>query len=236
MKKLALIWCSQIPAMDFREHMVGQFRRDGEDWEVLSPGDRDFLDRAGAHDGYVVGGSEKSVVDDAATPFVANLLAFLRAVESRSSSPVLGICFGAQALAAALGGKVRRNPAGSFRLGVEPLQWVKDIDLERWPEAGLPSVLVQSHGECVQQLPPHGTSLVGSATIPHEVFLVGDRFLGVQGHPEIDHRMLTETFMQFHRAMFDDAQWAAVEQESRSPVHRDAVLALSRRLLDDGRL
>ena len=222
--------------MDFREHMVSQFRREGEDWEVLSPGDHGFLDKAGAHDGYVVSGSEKSVVDDAATPFVSNLLAFLSAVKTQSSSPVLGICFGAQALAAALGGKVDRNPDRSFRLGVEPLQWAAGIDVERWPEAGMPSALVASHGECVTQLPADSTPLAGSATIGHEIFLLGDRCLGVQGHPEIDSRMLTETFMQFHRSMFDDTQWAAIEQESRSPVHRDAVLALGRRLLHDGRL
>lgn len=222
--------------MDYREHMVDQFRQEGEHWEVLSPADPDLLDKAAAYDGYVVSGSEKSVIDDAETPFVSNLLAFLRAVKTQSTSPVLGICFGAQALAAAFDGKVGRNPDQSFRLGIETLQWVDGIDVERWPEAKSSSVLIQSHGECVEQLPAGSTSLAGSRTIPHEMFLVGDRFLGVQGHPELDSRMLTETFMQLHRSMFDDTQWAAIEQESKLPVYRDAVLAMGRRLLDHGRL
>ena len=222
--------------MDYREHMIDQFRRQDEHWEVLSPGDPDLLDKAAAYDGYVVSGSEKSVIDDAATPFVSNLLAFLRAVRTQSASPVLGICFGAQALAAALDGKVGRNPARTFRLGVESLQWMNGIDVERWPEADSTSILIESHGECVEQLPVDSTQLASSRTIPHEIFLIGVRFLGIQGHPEIDSQMLTETFMQLHRSMFDEAQWKAVEQESKLPVHRDAVLAMGRRLLDNGRL
>lgn len=236
MKKYALIWCSELPGMDYRQHFVDQFRRAGEHWDILSPAAPDFLATATAYDGYVVSGSEKSVIDDAATPFVSDLLAFLRTVRTQSRSPVVGICFGAQALAAAHGGKVGRNPAGSFRLGVEPLQWVDGIDTERWPEADAASILVESHGECVERLPAGSTLLAGSRTIPHEIFLVGERFLGVQGHPEIDSRMLSGKFMQLHRSMFDDTRWAAVEHESRSPVHRDAVLALGRRLLDQGRL
>lgn len=236
MKRHALVWCSEIAALDYRKHMVDQFRREGERWEVLSPGDADFLEKAAGYDGYVVSGSEKSVVDDAETPLVSHLLRFLRNVRAQSRSPVLGICFGAQALAAAFGGRIGRNPDGAFRLGVETLQWVDGIDVERWPEAEAASVLIQSHGECVEQLPPGGTLLAGSSTIPHEIFLVEDRFLGIQGHPEIDSRMMTGTFMQLHRSLFDDAQWAAVEQESQLPVHRDTILAMGRRLLANGRL
>ncbi|VTU42784.1 glutamine amidotransferase (plasmid) [Variovorax sp. PBL-H6] len=102
--------------------------------------------------------------------------------------------------------------------------------------AQAPSVLVQSHGECVAALPPGSVLLASSQTIPHEVFLVQGRILGIQGHPEVDRQFLKDKFMAYHRALFDDEQWAHVEQEASQPLSPDAVIALGRRLLDEGAL
>jgi len=86
--------------------------------------------------------------------------------------PVLGICFGAQALAVATGGEVRRNPRpeiGWHRVDSEVdavarewFQWHKD-GFTVGPEA----------------------SLVGKNDVGQQTFTVG-RSLGVQFHPEID--------------------------------------------------
>jgi GMP synthase (glutamine-hydrolysing) len=236
MKKYALVWCSDKAAMDYRERMVDEFRQPDEVWEILTPADPDLVDKAAEYDGFVISGSEKSVVDDGGTPPVARLLSFLQAVEANSDAPVLGICFGAQALAAALGGAVGKNPDRRFRLGVESLDWTAQAgDLPEVRNA--PScTVVQSHGECVTRLPEGSTLLAGSATIPHEVFLVRERFLAVQGHPEIDSTMLRDYFMPLHRRMFDDDDWQQVLRESALAVDRAPLLALARRLLGQGRL
>ncbi len=236
MKRFALVWCSENDALDYRDAMVDAFRKPAEHWDILTPADPDLTDKASRYDGFVISGSEKSVVDEADTPFVARLLAFLRAVQAQTTAPVCGICFGAQAVAAALGGAVGRNPDRQFRLGVETLDWTADG--ERLPEVSdaPASAIVASHGECVAQLPPGSTLLARSATIPHEVFLVGERFLAIQGHPEIDSPMLRDHFMPLHRPLFDDERWQDVLKESTLPVHRVPLLALVRRLLDDGRL
>lgn len=236
MKKYALVWCSEVPAADFREHLVGEFRQPSEAWDILTPADPDLLEKVGDYDGFIISGSEKSVVDDAGTDFVSRLLTFLREVDARASAPVVGICFGAQAVAAALGGAVGRNPDRMFRLGVENLAWSEHA--ARLPElsSGAPCTVVQSHGECVTELPPGSTLLAGSATIPHEVFVVGDRFLAVQGHPEIDGEMLQRYFMPLHRSLFDDDRWQLVQREAKLPVHRAPLVSLARRLLEQGRL
>jgi GMP synthase-like glutamine amidotransferase len=88
----------------------------------------------------------------------------------------------------------------------------------------------------VLELPPHAEILASSSTVPHEIFLIHHRFLGVQGHPEVDREGLREGFMPLHRALFDAERWQIVEQESRQPVERDAVIALGRRLLSNGYL
>ncbi len=236
MKKYALVWCSEVAEADYREHLVGEFREGSEVWDILTPADPDLLEKVGDYDGFIISGSEKSVVDDAATDFVSRLLAFLRAVNARSSAPVFGICFGAQAVAAALGGEVGRNPDRKFRLGVESLVWTEHAErLSELSKDG-PCTIVQSHGECVTRLPPGSTLLAGSATIPHEVFLVGDRFLAVQGHPEIDTELLQAYFMPLHRSLFDDDRWQQVLQEATLPVHRAPLVSLARRLMEQGRL
>lgn len=235
MKRYALVWCSEVASLDYREHMVNQFRQDDEVWDVLTPADPDLIGKATHYDGFIISGSEKSVIDDAATSFVSRLLAFLREIEARSSSPIVGICFGAQALAAALGGEVGRNPDGTFRLGVESMEWTTAAHQLHGQETETMCTVVQSHGECVTRLPPDSTLLASSKTIPHEAFLVGDRFLAVQGHPEIDVRLLQEYFMPLHRSMFDEIRWQDVLRESRLPVYRDPLRLLARRLLDQGR-
>lgn len=236
MKRYALVWCSEVASLDYREHMVREFSKVSEHWDVLTPADPELLDKVSAYDGFLISGSEKSVVDDAGTGFVARLLAFLRAVDARGSAPVVGICFGAQALAAALGGEVGRNPDRRFRLGVETLAWTPDAARRPGLDVGTACTVVQSHGECVTRLPPGSTLLAGSATIPHEVFLVGDRFLAVQGHPEIDSHLLQDYFMQLHRPLFDEDSWQQVLRESQWPVQREPLVSLARRLLEQGRL
>jgi len=215
--------------------MISAFGRENERWDVLNPVKDDFLERAFDYSGHVISGSPKSVVDDADAPLVTNLLEFLRAAAQRGDVPVVGLCFGSQAIAAALGGRVDRNPSGRFKLGVDRLEWSAEAQALFGSEMdGGPTVLVQSHGECVASLPPGGVCLASSETIPHEVFVVDGRFLGIQGHPEVDGQFLRQKFMVYHRPLFDDAQWERVQRESEQALDAGRVIALGRRLLDAG--
>ncbi|ODS94011.1 MAG: hypothetical protein ABS45_01280 [Comamonas sp. SCN 65-56] len=238
MKKYAVIWCADAPGdEEWQGKIISTFGRKDEQWDVLHPARDNFLEQAAGYAGYVISGSPQSVVDDAQTPLVRNLIAFLQAQAQRGDAPVVGLCFGSQAIAAALGGQVGKNPSGRFKLGVDQLQWGAQAQaLIGAQGGGGPTSLVQSHGECVTRLPSEAVALASSATIAHEVFLVDGRFLGIQGHPEVDRRFLQEKFMAYHRALFDDEQWVCVQEESRQPLDADRVIALGRRLLDAGRL
>lgn len=237
-KKYAVVLCSDIPGDEtLQERMVATFSREGERWEVIHPAAEDFLDRAVGCAGYVISGSPMSVVDDAGTLLVRNLFAFLRQQAEPGGAPVIGLCFGSQAIAAALGGEVGRNPSGQFKLGVDRLQWsAAGRALLAASDHGEPTVLVQSHGECVTSLPRQAITLASSATVPHEIFLVAGQFLGIQGHPEVDGPYLQQKFMVYHRSLFDEVQWRQVQDESHHLLHPGAVIALGRHLLDVGRL
>ena len=94
----------------------------------------------------------------------------------RRGVPVLGICFGAQALCVALGGRV--EPAPRPELG-----WV---DLIGDPEDGIPDgPWFQFHADrCV---PPPTASVLAKNEVCVQAFRIGPH-LGVQFHPELDAR------------------------------------------------
>ena len=236
MQKFALIWCSENPLLDYREYMLDQLSGGAGQWDVLLPADPDFSKQAKGYDGYVISGSEKSVVDDLDTPLIRRLFTLINEVRETSATPIVGICFGAQALAAVLGGRVGRNETGQFRLGVEALTWLPSSATLAWPETTEDITLVQSHGECVLKMPADSILLASSPSAIHEVFLAEGRFLAIQGHPEADGSWLRKMFMPFHRDAFDDTQWEAIEEESRQPVKREGILGIIRRLLTEGHL
>ncbi len=237
MKKIALIWCSNIPGDEpLRESIKQAFYSEGEQWEFLSPNEEEFLARALHYDGYVISGSPKSVIEDAESSLVKNVLTLIRRVYEQSSAPMIGLCFGSQAIAVALGGKVESNPDGKFKLGVDSLMWNDAGDTSRWPETTLPVVSVKCHGECVSLLPSDSVNLASSKTIQNEIFLTHGRFLGVQGHPEVNNELLQQGFMPYHRSMFDDEQWLDIERESKQALHIEPLVSLARRLLVEGSL
>ncbi len=135
------------------------------------------LDAGGDHAAVIVSGSQKMVGDGEAG---AGLLAFLR--ENRR--PLLGICFGHQALAAAFGAQVRRD--GRKHLGEEEVSVKKAAGLF----AGLPPLfrMRQSHEEIVvRDADLEKNFLVTALNASGRVEAIAHRDLplhGVQFHPE----------------------------------------------------
>jgi GMP synthase (glutamine-hydrolysing) len=124
--------------------------------------------------------------------------------------PVLGICFGHQLLAYALGGMVGYNPRG-LELGTFPV-WLK-------PEAatdplfrGLPDPLLAqlSHAQTVLRPPPGARMLAENRNDAAQAFVVGERMWGVQFHPEFDAE-ITRAYIEDEKALLaaegQDAEW-----------------------------
>jgi len=125
-------------------------------------------------DHVVVLGAICSVYDDGpARGWIADELAWLRQADE-AGVPVLGICFGAQALATAFGGQVEAAPRKEVGWTV-----VDSLDHELIP----PGPWLEFHGD--RCLLPRAARLLARNDVGAQAFSLG-RHLAVQFHPEID--------------------------------------------------
>lgn len=238
MKKNALVWCSRNTPDEERVKgaLIDTFKHDDTPWEVIYPEADGFQDSIDRYASFVISGSPNSVVQDAKLPLVSNLLSLLRAIATDGKTPVVGVCFGAQAIAAALGGEVGTNPGGKFRIGVEELTWTGGTDgLGDLNATGSAATVVQSHGECVTKLPPGAVHLAESRATANEAFRVGDQFLGIQGHPEADRSILTENFMPFLKDLISEDDWQNAKVESERKIAPQALIEFARNFLEQGK-
>jgi len=106
--------------------------------------------------------------------------------------PTMGICLGAQLLAAAHGGQVERSAAGpEIGPALVARRDAADADplFARVPMA--PDVL-QWHYDEVTELPLGATLLAASTRYPYQAFRIGDRAWGLQFHIECDTPMIAD--------------------------------------------
>jgi len=129
-------------------------------------------------DGYITTGSRYGVNDD--SPWVDQLEEFVTALD-RDKKKFVGICFGHQMLAKALGGKVEQSDRG-WAVGVS----CNRVDVRKdWmtPDQE-PLNLVVSHHDQVTRLPEGIEVLASSDFCPYYMLQYGEHMMSVQGHPE----------------------------------------------------
>ena len=154
----------------------------------------DPLPALGEHDGIVVLGGEQNALD----PGLAGQAALLRDATARGV-PVLGVCLGAQLLAHAHGGAVRK-------LERRHLAWPELVSLpaaDGDPVLGaLPPGAAGIHwNEDGFALPPGAVELLRSPAGTGEGFRIGERSWGVQFHPELDEPALEDWYERWHYAL-----------------------------------
>jgi GMP synthase (glutamine-hydrolysing) len=102
------------------------------------------------------------------------------------ATPVLGICYGHQLLAHALGGRVGSNPRGRQIGTVQVRLAEKAEDDELLAGFGGSLRAHTTHAEVVLELPDAAVRLGSSDGDPNTAFSFGTAAWGVQFHPEFD--------------------------------------------------
>ncbi|MFA5678526.1 MAG: gamma-glutamyl-gamma-aminobutyrate hydrolase family protein [Pseudomonas sp.] len=140
--------------------------------------DGELPDTVDVCDAWLITGSKFGVNDG--LPWIDALCGFVRTLWQQHR-PLLGVCFGHQLMAKALGGTVMKSEKGwgvglSFNQVIERKPWMQPF------QSNLD--LLVSHQDQVVMLPPQGEVLASSEFCPYYLIQYGDCFLSVQGHPE----------------------------------------------------
>lgn len=148
---------------------------------VVDPREGQALPAPSQVGGVIVTGSHSMVTDR--EPWSETAAAWLRDIVA-AHVPVLGICYGHQLLAHALGGEVDDHPGG-IELGTVPLTLHEAAQHDPL-FADLPQQFdaQAAHRQSVRRLPDGAALLAGNNFEPHHAFRVGANAWGVQFHPE----------------------------------------------------
>lgn len=196
-------------------------RGDFEDWiarglgkpldslEVASVYRGDALPSADSISGVVITGSAAMVTErldwsEASARWLAKIV-------EADHMPVLGLCYGHQLLAYALGGEVGPNPKGREMGTVKVTFHREGAEAEATASGGEPAAIFEagvfhahmSHVESVLRPPQDAEILADTVLDPHSVLRFGPRQWGVQFHPEFD-REIMQGYLEARREILAD--------------------------------
>ncbi len=129
-------------------------------------------------DGFVISGSKYSVYDT--EDWIISLQDLIKQIDL-SHKKLVGICFGHQLIAEALGGKVAPNSEG-WCVGLHTHFLLSSKTFMK-PAAGHIKLPMSCRDQVID-LPPHAELLGGSHSCVNGFFQIEDHILAIQGHPE----------------------------------------------------
>lgn len=183
-------------------------------WDALGGETAPSLDEVG---GIVVFGSTSNVEDAPSQPFIGRVGALVREAVDRST-PVLGVCFGAQVLAWTLGAEIERAPAKE--VGFEPLRPTSHAAGDRLLSHYVDGDRVFQWHMDTYDLPGGATLLAEGDQVRHQAFRVGPVAWGVQFHLEIDASELEQWLDAFAEEGDLLAEWGKTADQVRDEAAR----------------
>ena len=165
----------------------------------------------GPHDaeGWLVTGSRHGAYED--HPWIPPLEGLIRDIHAEKV-PMVGICFGHQIIAQALGGKVEKYPGG----------W--SVGRTEYDFGGEPIALNAWHQDQVPQRPEGARVLASSPFCENAALVYDDRIFTVQAHPEFSRPFLAEMIDKRGRGLVPDPLLDAAKASVEQPID-DAKLA-----------
>jgi GMP synthase (glutamine-hydrolysing) len=173
-----------------------------------------------AAEGWLVTGSRHGAYEDHA--WIPPLEAFLRKVVA-SQRPLIGVCFGHQIVAQALGGYVEKFEGG----------WSVGPTAYRF-EDGETLTLNAWHQDQVIRPPQGARTIAQSDMCAHAAFAIGDRVLTIQPHPEFDDTVMAG-LIEHRSAKAEPERVAQARAALGTPTDADRFAARMAAFLRAGR-
>ncbi len=156
-------------------------------WSVV---DGEFPGGADAADGWLITGSRHGAYED--HPWIAPLEDLIRDIHTRAL-PLIGVCFGHQIIAQALGGKVEKYPGG----------WC--VGLTEYSLDGQTLMVNAWHQDQVTRRPAGARVLAGTDFCENAILAYGDTIWTIQPHPEISTEFIDGLIRARGRGLVPDA-------------------------------
>ncbi len=150
---------------------------DGQDFsfETYAVVDDAFPDSPTDCDGWLITGSKHGAYED--LPWIGQLETLIRDIYA-TARPLVGICFGHQIIAQALGGKVEKFDGG-WAVGRQTYDWQgEQVSLNAW------------HQDQVVQRPENATPLACNDFCENAALVYDNRVFTLQAHPEFGDPMI----------------------------------------------
>jgi GMP synthase-like glutamine amidotransferase len=182
-----------------------------------------------AYAGWVLTGSVASVNDDA--PWIHRLADLVRRLHRRRV-PLVGLCFGHQMVAHALGGRVGPSPGG-WRIGSAVTRYRDDACAALpWMRPAQASItLFAAHREQVLQPPAEATVLGGDDFAPAAALCIGEHVFTTQYHPELS-RVFMRALLDEHGALWPAPLVAQARAQVEAPVDAERFMRWAAQFLE----
>lgn len=167
-------------------------------------------------DAYLMTGSKASVYEDQA--WIHELADFVRRLHG-AEKKMLGICFGHQMIAHALGGKTEKAEKG---WGVGRHTYTLTGAAGAFGTPGTPFSVLVSHQDQVADIPPGAVILASSDFCPVAMMQVDGHMLSLQGHPEFCPGY-ARALMEIRRECIGSARVEQGLQSLAMPLDRDQL-------------
>lgn len=210
---------------DYPDMFERRFRALAPDLEFRTwnlPAD-EFPDSIDDADAWLITGSKWSVYDS--EEWIARAHEFVRELHA-ARRPILGICFGHQLVARALGGEV--EPAGAWGVGVHT---ARIHEQPSWMQPALPTIsMLVSHQDQVTKAPAEARILAGHSFCPNDMMQIDDHILTFQAHPEFEPGY-SRALIELRREQIGEETYREGLASLNSPIQGDIATAWMLRFL-----